>query len=234
MEERNEAMTAEEISVQKTCYLVDVENVGNAWIDYISKKEQVEVYLFFTVPCPYLSYVNLDTIMQACSKVTCFQCDNGKNAADFQLVSYLGYLIASKPACDHFIILSNDKDFECVCKFWYKKGYHVMRHSVKKTEPESTKPAPQPAPQPQNAPDEVAEKKAVRKNCLNMVKNTLPQNEKVRTGEILNLIEKYKSGNLQVIYQAFIKTYGQKNGLAFYNCVKPVIKEIQTMVRNGE
>lgn len=225
--------------VLKTCYLVDVENVGNAWIDSITQMNDVRICLFFTAHCPSISYANLAAILNARSNVTCFQCDPGPNAADFQLASYLGYLISSSADCDRFVIVSNDKGFDCVCSFWNKQGHRVERHPLRNqaVQPE-TEPLPQNTSQlngsNQAIPDEVAEKKAIRKKCRNTIKACLPMDEKVYTGEILNLIEKHKTDNLQVIYRSFISTFGQKKGLPRYNHVKSVIKQVQTLLKSQE
>ena len=213
----------------KTCYLIDVENVGNTWIEDITQKKNVKVCLFFTAHCPSISYVNLAAIMGACSEVECFQCDAGANAVDFQMVSYLGFLLGSGTECGRFVIVSNDKGFDCVCNFWNKKGCRVERHGLK-SQGGSTSSAQQKS---QNQTTQAAEdeKKAIRKNCLNIIKNSLPQDERSYTGEILTLLEKNKDASLQMIYQTFIKTYGQKKGLLRYQRVKPVIGQVYQMMK---
>lgn len=218
--------------IVKTCYLIDVENVGNTWIDEITQQKNMRICLFFTAPGPNISYVNLAAIMKACSEVECFQCDPGANAVDFQLVTYLGWLIGSGTDCGRFVIVSNDKGFDCVCGFWRKKGYRVERQGLKNQ-------SALPAAQTQNAPQQKQtaaaaeeQKKALRKNCLNIIKNSLPQDERSCTGEILTLIEKNKDANLQAVYQAFIKTFGQKKGLPRYQHVKSVIGQVQSLL-NG-
>ena len=148
-----------------TYYLVDIENVGNSWIDYIVQKTDARVCLFFTVPCPSISYTNLAAVLNACSEVRCFQCDPGSNAVDFQLVSYLGYLISSSADCNNFVILSNDKGFDCVCSFWNRQGRRVERQSLRTQVllPEinpTVKATSQPNIPNQPVPDDAAEKRA--------------------------------------------------------------------------
>ena len=45
----------------------------------------------------------------------------GKNALDFQLSSYIGYLISERPD-ESFFIVSSDKGFDDVIDFWKKVG----------------------------------------------------------------------------------------------------------------
>ena len=47
-----------------------------------------------------------------------------KNALDFQLVSYLGYMLRENPEATYCLV-SNDKAFELVSKFWQAKGVNV-------------------------------------------------------------------------------------------------------------
>ncbi len=46
------------------------------------------------------------------------------NALDFQLVTYLGYLIAMAPKHNYFIV-SQDKGFKSACQFWKERGINV-------------------------------------------------------------------------------------------------------------
>ena len=47
-----------------------------------------------------------------------------KNALDFQLVSYLGYMIREAPE-ENYCIISNDKAFDLVGRFWQEKNVNV-------------------------------------------------------------------------------------------------------------
>lgn len=46
------------------------------------------------------------------------------NALDFQLVTYLGYLIAMAPK-NHYYIVSQDKGFKSAVGFWKDRGFQV-------------------------------------------------------------------------------------------------------------
>ena len=81
----------------------------------------------------------------------------GKNALDFQLVSWLGYEIA-KNGGEQFVIISKDTGFDAVVDFWQKRNVNVSRHpdlrkAVKKTilkrAPEAAAEIPEELPQPQ-------------------------------------------------------------------------------------
>lgn len=211
-------------------YLVDVENVANNWVDFVSGGEQAKVFLFFSVPSPNLTYGDLATILGKCPNIRCFQCASGSNALDFQLVSYLGYLLAAATVCDQFVILSNDKGYDSVCNFWGQRGFRVERIGTKPAE-KAVSPAPKKPPEPQQTdPVKPPEPADIRQQCIDIVRNCLPQNEKECSADIFAVLEKNKTANLQVVYQTFVKTYGQKRGLDLYKKVKSVVRKIQALL----
>ena len=71
----------------------------------------------------------LQLILQYPNQFEMIKCNPGKNGLDFQLVSYLGYLLktASK---SNYIIVSNDCGFDAVVKFWQDRGMSVIRSNV--------------------------------------------------------------------------------------------------------
>ena len=86
------------------------------------------------------------------------KCNPGKNGLDFQLVSYLGYLLktASK---SNYVIVSNDCGFDAVVRFWQERGmsvsrtnvYHVLQPAGEEAQAQVQTPAPAPAPAPVRA-----------------------------------------------------------------------------------
>lgn len=122
-----------------TYYLIDAENCGNRWIDFYSPRSEFRYLLFYT---QYSSLVPLQKILESCKKsigrteemecpyqqvesitdvcacIEIFSCWPGKDAADMQLASYLGYILSRTISEDKFIILSNDKGYDAVCMFW--------------------------------------------------------------------------------------------------------------------
>ena len=90
-------------------YLVDTENVGTTWKEILPQKNTKDlIILFYTENSPGISYKDLNIIRQYPSSFDMILCYSGKNGLDFQLVSYLGYLIKTAPK-SAYIIISNDK-----------------------------------------------------------------------------------------------------------------------------
>lgn len=111
----------------KKFYLVDTENVGSVWVDLIpTLGKQDCLLLFYTVNSSGISYEDLLKLAGQEEKYQMIQCFTGRNGLDFQLVSYLGYLIKSNAKAE-FIIISNDIGYDAVVRFWNAKDISVSR-----------------------------------------------------------------------------------------------------------
>jgi hypothetical protein len=105
----------------KYIVLIDYENVhtsGLKGISHITEKD--EIVIFYSVQqeesIAFLRELRSDIQFAKIEK-------GGQNALDFQLTSYLGYVI-HKAACEEelprtrFMIISKDNGFNCAIKFW--------------------------------------------------------------------------------------------------------------------
>lgn len=111
----------------KKFYLVDTENVGSVWVDLIpTLGKQDCLLLFYTVNSSGISYEDLLKLAGQEEKYQMIQCFTGRNGLDFQLVSYLGYLIKSNAKAE-FVIISNDIGYDAVVRFWNAKDISVSR-----------------------------------------------------------------------------------------------------------
>lgn len=98
-------------------FLVDMENVPQ--LTSLKKLNDSDiVYLFYTDNTPALKMSTLHIMMDTNALVRCKKVHVGtRNALDFQLSSYLGYLINTYPDAE-FIIISKDTGYDVVRKFW--------------------------------------------------------------------------------------------------------------------
>jgi len=190
-------------------YLVDTENVGSAWKELLPQKGSKDlIILFFTEHSPGISYYDLDIIRQYPSSFDMIECIPGKNGLDFQLVSYLGYLIKTAPKTD-YIIVTNDTGFDSVVKFWNQREMSVVRRSKSEL----------------TAPKQVADAGDEAKLVL---KELLPEEysgEDALSG-VYKIICDYSVKQLQPLYFAFQKEYGQEQGTELYRLLKPQIRTI--------
>ena len=200
-------------------YLVDFENVHS---DELKKLGQLndgdEIVLFYSEICKNLNLETLEVLGNGKVKVSCHKIVTGtKNALDFQLASYLGLLIGKSKPDDKFHIVTKDKGYDCLAKFWKNNGV-----SVKRLEPE----------QQNNALEKTTEKKSKSKSKKSKVDPanlaTLEEVEQYLTeGDepqaILEIVNKYKSR--VAISNAISKKFkDSKRAGAIYQRLKPLLK----------
>lgn len=114
----------------KNYYLVDTENVGSSWKYLLADKNaRDEIIIFYTDKSPYISYADMCEIIKYPNSFKMIKCYTGRDALDFQLDSYLGFLLRSTPKA-HFYIISNDNGYEAICRFWGDQGYSVFRKTA--------------------------------------------------------------------------------------------------------
>ena len=117
-------------------YLIDTENVRTIWTLILSRlKKNDKVYVFHTDNSGSLNYEESNLAKKYGDQVEYIRCFTGKNGLDFQLVSFLGYLIHDNPSAN-YLIISNDTGFDSVAAFWQKRGSNVMRKSAKQVQGE--------------------------------------------------------------------------------------------------
>lgn len=104
-------------------YLVDFENVHSEGLTGVEKLgENDECYIFYSVNVCSLSFDLHQKIIESKAKFYYKMVDaHGKNALDFQLVTFLGYLVAKHPD-EHFYVVSGDKMFCCATDYWCKEN----------------------------------------------------------------------------------------------------------------
>lgn len=112
-------------------YLIDYENTGVKGLAGIEKlNEEDQIILFYgpkTGSIPFDEHVK---ISQAASHVEYIKTTKtAKNYLDFQLVTYLGYLIARSSIREYHVV-SKDSGYDSVIDFWSKKGLVMKRQDT--------------------------------------------------------------------------------------------------------
>ena len=109
-------------------YLVDYENVKTPGLDGVNKlpKEDV-VCIFYSENADSLTFSLHRRLNESQASIMYQKVEVGhKNALDFQLSSYLGYIIhenLAKP-CDYYIV-TQDKGYEVLINYWKKRRINV-------------------------------------------------------------------------------------------------------------
>ena len=100
-------------------YLIDYENVKSEGIKGIAQlSEEDRVVIFYSHNADTITFEAMDMIFNSKAQVLKYKilC-GGKNALDFQLSTYLGYLI-HEAKDSYFYIISKDNGFKHVVDFW--------------------------------------------------------------------------------------------------------------------
>ena len=110
-------------------YLVDYENIHNDLDNLINNTSNGDsIVLFYSETCKNISLDVISNFTSRNLKIDCFKVITGtKNALNFQLASYLGYLVGENKKAANYYIVSNDKGFDCLCEYWESIGVSVVR-----------------------------------------------------------------------------------------------------------
>ena len=115
-------------------FLIDYENVNSAGLHGIGQSEADDRFiLFYSREANTLSFEIMDEMLEAniMPERVCLE-HSGKNALDFQLVTFLGYLIAKEKA-DTYYIISRDSGFQSAilfCQSYFGVKVH-LKPSIK-------------------------------------------------------------------------------------------------------
>lgn len=107
-------------------FLVDYENVHAEGFNGLTNcSENDSIKIFYTKGADTLTFGLHRRLSETKAKIEYHKVENGsKNALDFQLSSYLGFLISNHSE-EKYYIVSKDKGFEALEQFWKKNpGKH--------------------------------------------------------------------------------------------------------------
>lgn len=196
-------------------YLIDYENVHQTGMNGIEKlTENDRLVIFYTINAETLTFSLYEKLVSCKAEIQLYkvQC-GGKNALDFQLATFLGYILGNNPNTDCHII-SNDKGYEYVRSFWKEKNVRIKISSdiagnVQKFLPVVVS----------DVQTETDFDKAVK--TLNLSKA-----DKQKLSDIYNnaLILKDTNKAKTQINNEIGKTFGSQNQKEYYAALKPLIK----------
>ncbi len=109
-------------------YLIDYENVKTHGLDGIGNLgKEDHVAIFYSESADTLTFGLHRRLMECRADISYQKVETGtKNALDFQLSSYLGYLICENRQRDtRFYIVTKDKGFTALVNYWARKEIPV-------------------------------------------------------------------------------------------------------------
>jgi hypothetical protein len=198
-------------------YLIDYENVKNlTGIQELNKTDTV--IIFYTENAKSLTFEDHINIKNAAVEIDYKKVTTGKNALDFQLSSYLGFLIGQGRT--EFCIISKDQGFDSVISFWKnEKNISIKRRDclVKDNSVETKKIDANPTSKTPNPVVNTLD----MKNILSQPTLHLTPNEIV---EVERIVNQYKTkvsinSNLQKMFK------GSQRAGEVYKVLKPFLKD---------
>jgi len=196
-------------------FLIDYENVhsdGMVGVDMLSEDD--EVVIFYSLNADTLTFELLHKLMFCKAKLSYYKIKRGgRNALDFQLSTYLGYLADSRPDAE-FYIISRDNGYDYAIDFW-ESGYLDVKPKVRRFPGirqmlTFTARAAQPVQAPQ----------IVEVRVELPIPIIAPENEPVSEDdpEVEKLLE--ESASPHELYIKAVKKFGQKKGVEVYRNIK--------------
>ncbi len=110
-------------------FLIDYENVNEAGLEGIKNlKSDDQVHIFYSDQIKTIPFERSIEMSQSRAKIEFIQTrKTAKNYLDFQLATYLGFLIG-KGERGEVIVVSNDKGFDSVVDFWKGRNITISRY----------------------------------------------------------------------------------------------------------
>lgn len=125
-------------------YLIDTENVQTRFIQLIPKLSQNDSIILFMMKDKHHLSLKIDDAIAINKKnieisvIDCFSGKAKKNALDFQLVSYIGYLVCNNRDNHQSLkIVSDDCGFDPVVDFWKDRGIDICRVNLNSNQEDS-------------------------------------------------------------------------------------------------
>lgn len=182
-----------------TYYLIDYENTVENGLNGLSELgNNDQVVIFYSDNADKMSF-DLHQRLQECQAAVEFRkiTTGKKNALDFQLAAYLGYLMA-KEEHSRFCIVSKDLGYEVLLEFW--KDKNIKRIDTITAETQKT----------------AEERSALEENLRKLI-----------PGEVVELVLPCLGSNKsrQAVNNLLVKNYGSKKAGELYKKIKPFLKE---------
>lgn len=188
-------------------YLVDYENVMSAGLNGLHElTENDTVIIFYSENSDKLTFETHCQLIETKSAVQYQKAECGtKNALDFQLASYLGYLISNTSTAEdkRYYIITKDNGFSVLKKYWTQKNIYVdITYDLScvqiQSESETT--------------DESDTEKKLAKTLSRYISNKdeintiiqMIKNAETKTEIISNLSNLYKDKHMNLIYEVIL------------------------------
>lgn len=228
-----------------TFYLVDYENVGSGGVSKCSGLDKTDqLHIFYTENS---KNINLDIVDDHGDAVLeTHKVPTGSQSADMHIVSYMGYLLGKyEKSAIKIVIVSKDKDYDNLIKFWSGKADISRKQKIDVSAPKKAQPAKKATEskkQPQNTKDSSKTATATNKTVAKKPTKSELKTQLNMEAQRALLQAGYSKDEINYIAKLVCKHFGEENfkqeihndlridlgEFAYqeaYNCLKPILKK---------
>lgn len=204
-------------------YLIDYENTGVKGLYGIENLQEDDLIVVFYGPktgaVPFDDHVRISTSVSHVEYIKTSK--TAKNYLDFQLTTYLGYLVAHTGIKEYYVI-SRDSGYDSIVDFWKARGMTVVRReniSPRKPEKQPVKSVKQKTANENENIKSVPE--TVRKKVRHILKA-----ENLQGGAYKKIYScMLQATDKQTLNNALVKVFSQEDGNRYYKQIVPIFIE---------
>lgn len=206
-------------------YLIDYENTGVKGLYGIEKLQEDDLIVVFYGPktgaVPFDDHVRISSAVSHVEYIKTSK--TAKNYLDFQLTTYLGYLVAHT-GIKEYCVVSKDSGYDSVVDFWKTRGLSVERREAISTE----KPARQTGRRTSKqaaVENENESIKSVPENIRKKIRHTLKA-ENLQGGAYKKIYScMLQATDKQTLNTALVRVFTQEDGNRYYKQIVPIFTE---------
>jgi len=200
-------------------YLIDYENTGVKGLYGIEKLKEDDLIVVFYGPktgaVPFDDHVRISSAVSHVEYIKTSK--TAKNYLDFQLTTYLGYLVAHTGIKEYYVI-SKDSGYDSVVDFWKARGMSVVRRETISTEKPKTK-------KQVTMDNENENIKSVPESVRKKVRHTL-KSENLQGGAYKKIYScMMQATDKQTLNTALVRVFSQEEGNRYYKQIVPIFTE---------
>lgn len=189
-------------------YLIDTENLGREWTELLDACGNAVYHIFYTDNSAAIPLESVERLLQLNGRLRWIKCCIGANALDFQLVTQLGYLLASTPDGQYHIV-SKDTGYDAVVKFWTEQGMMVDRIGQVNVNTEETV---------------LPQSTELENLCWAAVKHVATEGEARKIAEIIRTVTGLgRTDYKTAVHTELVKVFEQPRGSKIYHACKRII-----------
>ena len=207
-------------------YLVDYENVNEIGLEGIHQLNEADkVFVFYSARIKTIPLERSIELIRSKAKIEFIEIHKtGKNYLDFQLATYLGFLVG-KGEKESVYIISKDTGFNSVVDFWKERNINIFqRVAIGEKKQEVKNQVKQVQMKQEQMKQEQASKdlsEPYRKKVREAVKN-LKLSPSGYTSIYKAIVE---CSDKQKLNNALIKSFNSENGAIIYGTIKNIYEE---------